>query len=311
MNIDRARSIIRGFLRAADPFIDAATEIGKHLDDTIKTFKVVNSLWRAVRKATGFYSQEYLRSAFGTLDGYFGYAGGKLRAFGDVHPDNRAAAARLASLWPLLEIHSAGSLKICRADEITFGPGDNLLLVGGPVSNELSRYQFGYSGDFETLERRDESLGLYYSFYCNRTKCKTVTRRYIDGRVHEAPGYFIQPQRGAEISPERGANDFINEEYLLVSRTPNMIAFDDSAGLVQRGKNVLAFESLHGIGVRNIHLLLSDEDCLKKLAEAYRKKRYYQVLLMIPVKHDHVNRKSFPVHKRFEIIDIRPIKLSG
>lgn len=267
---------------------------------------IVGSLWNRLKHITGYptYDQELIEELFGDLRDYVAYAGGKLEAFGGVHPDNIAAAEQVSTIWPLRTLKKQGDLEICGEDAISFVEAENLVLAGGPMSNDLTREQFEYVGGAESLTHAAKFVRLDYHIFCNRTECrKYPTKRFLGRKLYVAPGYFLQGPGTKKFVPEKTSEGFLKEDYLTISRVPNVIGLRAPVDPRLRGRNVLSFQGVHGTAIRALRLLFTDNQLLRELITAVPKSRYFQAVLRVPIKHDAIGSVSKPEGK-LQLIDV-------
>ncbi len=134
----------RAFLQSMVLAASASASITAGLVNYEGGVKIVRSVWTRAQESLGYrsYDHDLLTEVFGVLVGYIGYAGGKLKAFGGVHPDNIASGEQIANIWKLAELDKRRLLNVCGDDEIIFDEDENLVLLGGPISNDLVRKQF-------------------------------------------------------------------------------------------------------------------------------------------------------------------------
>jgi hypothetical protein len=309
----RGRTSRRAFLTAAGVAAGIATtaEAFDRLDKLGKGVTIVQSLWDLVLRAVGYrvYDRGLITQLFGSLDGYVAYAGGQLEAFGQVHPDNVSAAHHVAQIWPLADLSQQHALTVCADDRVAFDNRDNLILIGGPISNDLVRQQFQYRGKVTELVRMPTILKAHISIFCHRRRCeRRPARRYLDGKLHTAPGYYIEGP-GTRLVPELGRNDFLKSDYLLISRVPNVIRAKKAAEVGLHGKTIISFQGVHGTALRHVDVLLSDRDTLGQVVSAVPASGFFQLIAKINLQHDHLRKTSEPDGK-FQLVDIREVGIS-
>lgn len=211
--------------------------------------------------------------------------GGELTQFGNrIHPDDQE------TLFYLTGLINSPKLK-AQAKWIAIpDPAYNLICLGGPVSNAVTRQNMGFQrkGD-EFLKLRDYPIDFPFSFDLSR-KFAQITKRYAGGRVHKEYGWPIITSSGVIESKTRLG--WLDEDYLIVTRMPNLS--NESAW--RKGKDLLIISGAHGTGTRALELLFGNQEALKAIVNDVGDARYYQSFLKIPnIDHDAKQHDSFPL----------------
>jgi hypothetical protein len=181
------------------------------------------------------------------------------------HPDN------LASLVSVLrdDVRRArrqGTLRV--QENVEAKITQSLLLVGGPVSEGVSRLVFGYDDQDRPGGSTCSGLGreLPYRFDIDEGIVGQSARLVKDqGRwiVEREPNWGVIAPDGRRHYPMIGHDDFLRTDYLLLTKLPNFLV-DATFG---SGNSIVNVAGAHGIGTRGIELLLSRRNVLRKTAE--------------------------------------------
>ena len=198
---------------------------------------------------------------------------------GSFHPDDVTAFRALAgpSLSRCLE---TGWLNL--QDSLASDLESNLILIGAPGPESLSRLVFGYrQRDGGGLSFTGDTLDLPFRWQEDVSVVRANCLRYQQGGlVTTRPNWPILDSRtGSVISryPETNCSGFLLSDYLLVTKVPNFI----TPGAQASGRSVVSFGGSHGIGTRAVSLLLDSSEVMRRLGEEYSKggSRYFQALL--------------------------------
>lgn len=185
---------------------------------------------------------------------------------GSVHADDASAFAALAGpalAWAL----DSGWLSV-ETDICTDIEGD-LVLVGSPGPESLSRLVFGYRRDVsapEGLIYVGDTLDLPYRWQEDISKIGSDCLRYQpNGRVTLRPNWSIVHTRGARertLYPRLRNDGFLETDYLLVSRLPNFL----TNRALSEGRTIVSVGGTHGIGTRAVSFVTQSEDFLTRIS---------------------------------------------
>lgn len=202
-----------------------------------------------------------------------------------LHPDNLHGLVA-ASGNDYIRAQQAGRLRI--EDEIRAHVTHDLVLIGSPTAEGLSRVLFGYEpdGDADSLALGDAPVDLPYRWVLSKNEVAdgAVARRFVAGRgMVERPNWRIQgPHRS--FVPRVDEDGVLLEDYLLVTKLRNYlspIALDD-------GRAVISFGGTHGTGTRALGLIFRDKEVLRELVDQLRSRpAAFQMLFRVgDIAHD-------------------------
>ncbi len=206
-----------------------------------------------------------------------------------LHPDNLHGLAA-ASGNDYKRAEAASLLEV--ADSAPARLAHDLVLIGSPTAEGLSRMIFGYrqeGDDADSLIMDDGPLDLPYRWIISKADVdeRAVARRFVAGRgMVERPNWrIVGPDR--IYVPRVDEDGMLAEDYLLVTRVRNYL----SAGAVDAGRCVVSFGGTHGTGTRALGLLYRNRRILRALADQLRTKpAAFQLLLRVGnIVHDPVN----------------------
>lgn len=171
-----------------------------------------------------------------------------------------------------------------------------LVLIGGPVANMLSRQLHGYRFSNNKLSVRPmRKTGFRWCFsYPYRKAEDPHFSRYIGGELRETMPKAIIDLHGtgpmavprfSAVDPESGK---IRSDFLLLTVTPNTLLRYSS------GSSIVDVTDLQGQADKVFADLLLDDGRRVELAKAVRRKRHFQALYEVPVMHDDRKRETRP-----------------
>jgi len=222
--------------------------------------------------------------------------GGEHPAFGNyLHPDDREALFYITGLInnPKLKAHQKW---IGIVD-----PAYNIICLGGPVSNFVTRQNMGYQrkGD-EFLRVSDFPIDFPFLFDLSKEKSRQITKRYTGGKVHKEYNWPVITPSGLLNSKIK--EGWLEENYLIITRMPNL---SNKIAWKER-KDLIVISGAHGTGTRAVELLFENEKALKSIAEEVGEARYHQSLLRVPeIIHDAQRHDTLPL--RIEHIKSEPL----
>ncbi len=190
---------------------------------------------------------------------------------------------------------------------------NNLFLIGGPLSNDLSRNWRGFSVN----STKDKTGQLYLPngmqnemrwefLYSEYDGFSSKPVRYVDNKEYESePKFLLDSHNNSTLNQinaklEPGTNKILSD-FLLITYIPNILPGGS------KSFSILDIADLHGLGDQAFALIAKDEGLRTQFYEATFKKgiRKFQVLYEVPVYHDNILKKSFP--KKPRIIDVHKI----
>lgn len=201
----------------------------------------------------------------------------------DLHPDNLAPLAAICGNQYLRAL-KIGNFEA--TDSVSSSTNDNLILIGSPTSEGMSRSIFGYEMDMEdSLVMRDAPVDLPFRWQLSRSKIaeRSTVRRYVPGKGWVSrPNWRIEGSR--ECIPETDYAGRISVDYLLVTRLRNYLTQE----ALDSGKFILSFGGTHGPATRAVELLLQDKEILRKIGIHLRNKpAAFQLLLRVADMRHH------------------------
>ncbi|MEW5995792.1 MAG: hypothetical protein AB1744_15555 [Candidatus Zixiibacteriota bacterium] len=139
----------------------------------------------------------------------------------------------------------------------------NIIAVGSPTSNLVSRSIFGYRGDAgggHLVKQPDPPLiDLPIKFALDPREDgypRTEAKRYKDGKVKKIGNWSVV-WLGKVMRPMLDTRGLLASDYLIVTRIPNLFSQEG----IQAGRAILNVAGAHGIATEAIELLLCDKDC--------------------------------------------------
>jgi hypothetical protein len=206
-----------------------------------------------------------------------------------LHPDNLHGLAA-ASGNDYKKAEAAGLL--AEADSVSAELEHNLVLIGSPTAEGLSRIIFGYRQDGEdtdSLAAENSPIDLPYRWVISKARVdeRAVARRFVAGRgLVKRPNWRITGPDRIYV-PRVDDNGMLEEDYLLVTKVRNYL----STGAVDAGHYIISFGGAHGTGTRALELLYRNKLILRNVAQQLRTKpAAFQILLRVGnIAHDPVN----------------------
>jgi hypothetical protein len=250
--------------------------------------------------------RDWLEELFGPLYAYSASPGIDNKDFPErIHPDILEPYSSILRLWEgtgrVLTPVSAKDLPVLNL-------GDFILLIGGPVSNKISRTWQGYRRSPATgyVEYVGRDLPRRWRFLYDLGDSKeNGPARFVDGKLHRSwPQAILDTSN--ETGPRRasvtGADRMLVNDWLLVSFVPN--TFDYS-----RGASFLDASDLHGQGNKAFAELLNDplrlDELTKRLNDrGIRPRQHFQALYQVDVKHKGTTTKFVGYH----LVDVELVK---
>lgn len=184
-----------------------------------------------------------------------------------LHPDNLAAllATGGSQFW---RARKRGMAEI--APEVWGTLDQNLVLIGSPTSEGVSRIVFGFAArdnnSDELYRRTDAPLDLPYSMTLDRGDLAIggTARRFVADRGAVArPNWRITGQIDSFV-PETDREGWLQTDYLLVTRMPNFLS---PSGLDQ-GHHIVSLAGTHGTATRAVECLVDDRNLLRALGSS-------------------------------------------
>ena len=206
----------------------------------------------------------------------------------ELHPDNLAALTAAAGD----EYFRACRLGHVRtAEALTSSLNTNLVLIGSPTAEGLSRPTFGYEPDIDpdSLALGQPPIDLPLRWVLSKTQIdrRAQARRYVEGKaVVTRPNWRIEGQNKMFV-PEVDSVGLLSLDYLLVTRLRNYLSHE----ALDKGKFILSFGGTHGTATRAIEILLRDRETLRKIAHQLEgPPAAYQFLLKVGAMNHDMSR---------------------
>ncbi len=218
--------------------------------------------------------RDWLQALFGPWQQYSAVPGTDHKDFASrsgttaIHPDIREAYNGILPLW-----EGAGrSLQPVAEENLpTYVLTDPIILIGGPVSNTLSRQWQDY--------RRSEKTGLVERVRGRRTRRRwrfayTLNSptsegpaRYVNGSLHRSSPAAIEdlrrPKTPALFAVKAGRDRMLLSDYLVLSFVKNTLRSGSGASIID-------VSDLHGQGNKAFARLVNDPDRLSELINQLR-----------------------------------------
>lgn len=158
----------------------------------------------------------------------------------------------------------------------------DIIAIGSPVSDFLSKVLLEYEGMGYGLNRKKKSLiQLPFEYIMNQELVDfsvAPARRFVAGVEKTMPNWRMK-ERGRFLPPPRLDNrGWIQTDYLLITKIPNIL----TRKAFLSGRQALIVGGTHGVGTYAIRNLLSRADILAELWKNIYDKPYYQILIPIP-----------------------------
>ena len=182
----------------------------------------------------------------------------------------------------------------------------NLVLIGGPITNDISLRIHGYEFDknMKISIKPVGNTGLRWLFYYPFKRPDDPSfSRYDEGMLRETMPKAIMDQRasGMLAAPRFSGVDYstgmITSDFLLVTVIPNTLLRSST------GSSIIDIADLHGQGDKVFAELLRDNDRRRELHESVGRQRYFQALYEVPVTHDESTRETTPGSPR--LLDVQ------
>ncbi|MGB8656198.1 MAG: hypothetical protein WCE90_00235 [Candidatus Zixiibacteriota bacterium] len=202
-----------------------------------------------------------------------------------LHPDNMAGlvAAAGGECWKALLIN-----KLFPVDTLTTTLDTNLVLIGSPTAEGLSRPIFGYEpadDDRDSLVLASPTFDLPYRWVLDKrlTEEACAKRMLSGGQIVERPNWRIEGN-GRLFIPATDSEGMLAADYLLVTRLRNFLTPD----ALNTDKYLVSFGGTHGTATRALEILLKDRSTLRKIASLLKDKpASFQMLLRVcDIRHD-------------------------
>lgn len=172
-------------------------------------------------------------------------------------------------------------------DDVTLDVGADIVLIGSPESEPLTRLIFGYAAlpGNQGVRYLGGTIPLAYRWDEERSNTDEADCRYNgpDGSIVIRPNWPLYSMLPTELPIYPSLIDGINLEtdYLIITKIPNFLT--DLAW--QRGRTIVSIAGLHGIGTRAIGLLLQNSAVMNtvmtQIDELPQKNQSFQIVIKI------------------------------
>lgn len=179
---------------------------------------------------------------------------------GSVHPDDAAAFATIAG--PSLA-HAMQSDWLL-LDEVAGDLESNVVVIGSPGSEGLSRLIFGYQESSDhRLQYTGTTLDLPYRWEEDRAEVSaSCLRMQPDGHTSRRPNWpIVDARHGLSLRPRTNNEGFLTSDYLLVTKLPNFLTASGN----ERGRTILSVGGSHGVATRAVEHLFSQPELAAEL----------------------------------------------
>ena len=209
------------------------------------------------------------------------------------HPDVRVALDEMTSI--LMNCRSPSELPVEALPEVN--RDGNIVLLGGPISNELTRELHGHtiSTEEKVSEFPNNRRGFRWHFgYPERSHDDPTFGRYVDGAFTQTwPKFIVDTKASAESTRRLGSGldpqtGLITSDYLLITVQPNTL------GSHATGNTIIEISDLQGQGDKAFPRLLQNKDAMRDLANEVKGMRYFQALYSVPVEHNIGSNSTEP-----------------
>lgn len=182
-------------------------------------------------------------------------------------------------------------------DMLSADKAGNLVLIGGPIANDLSLHVHGYRFDKKKKISIDPvtETGLRWAFsYPFKQKDDPSFSRYDAGTLRSTMPKAIVDRRSSGIvgKPRFSGVDYntgrITSDFLLITVVPNILLRRST------GSTIIDVADLHGQGDKVFAELLRDGHRRRELGKFVQRHRYFQALYEVPVTHDDDARETRP-----------------
>jgi len=263
--------------------------LGRGAASTVGGGLITLILWEGIRPY--FESKELqtdIKDLFSFWDDIRLFPGHAHPKWNGFHPDVVEAQNKIAGLFTF-------------PDEIEYRKFENLpelknhgdlLLIGGPISNSLSRSIHGYNFKGEKISHKPIiNIGTRWSFYYPESTGKEKKfSRYVNKKMVTTKPKAIIDMVGALNTPRysqiNSESEFIKSDYLLITVLPNNFSIDSS------GSTIVDVADLHGQGNKAFAKIMENQKRRNELFKAVNGKRYFQALYEIGINHDDYNKET-------------------
>ncbi len=199
---------------------------------------------------------------------------------------------------------------------IDLAPQARIVLIGGPLTNHLSRAVHKIAKEIVTFAGEDTPLAIYHSSsensfrwepsYPSMVTAAPKYRRYVSGAEYDSyEKYFLDKHKlggSPELMTERDEDGWIHEDLVLLTAAPR----SSHAG------PRLDITELHGHGARSLADALRKPAFVEELSKALERNgarpgqmpRAYQALYRVPVKHSMARRETIGGEPKLWDVDV-------
>ncbi|MCK5613304.1 hypothetical protein KAR91_66145 [Candidatus Pacearchaeota archaeon] len=184
----------------------------------------------------------------------------------------------------------------------------NIVALGGPMSNYLSRQVLDYipvsNAPEDGFAKRNSKpffeLPYEYAYSHTKSYTKLKTERIDAGSVlHDL-------EHDTLLLPNTDSSGHLTSDYLLITVLPNIL----SKKAYDEGNKMIVFAGTHGVGTRAIELLFQDTSVLQTLVRKVHGVNYWQAVIEVveiikPTQNERA--KPFAISQK---IRCRPVHLN-
>jgi hypothetical protein len=212
---------------------------------------------------------------------------------GGPSPDNLLALTAIVGKR-YSEALQQGKLTVEQSNFLQTDTSRDLVLVGSPTSEGLSRCVFGYEEEEDgSLLWQGGTLDLPFHWDLHRDPEAPVVKRYVEGALLERQNWFLRGYEGTKarllVPSSDSDTGLLQRDYLLITRLRNFI--ED----YRNGHYLTSVGGTHGIGTRAVPLVLRSKTLASQLTDAIGiSPGSFQAVVEVSVEHDHNKNVSKP-----------------
>lgn len=169
--------------------------------------------------------------------------------------------------------------------------GGHLLLLGSPISNELTLQLHGhtFAGRKISVNPSNRS-GFRWHFCYPESEARELSySRYVFGRLEPKMRKIIIDERAPisanEYSSSCNDDGTISNDYLLITVQQNTFSKGS-------GTSIIEVSDLQGQGAKAFPMILENEAARRELKSKLGASKYFQALYEVPVAHDSIKRTT-------------------
>jgi hypothetical protein len=184
---------------------------------------------------------------------------------GTPHVDDLAAFAAIAGPT-IAHVHANGWDEY--PDDVEANLDEGMVLIGSPEAEALTRLVFGYRKlpGSRGVELVEDTIDLPFRWLEDVELVSARCKRFVPGRgITTRPNWPIIDNLGGrpkKLFPALTHDDFLNTDYLLITRVPNFL----TSRAQESGRSIVSIAGTHGTATRSVGLLLSNRKLLAEIS---------------------------------------------